>query len=471
MSGGKRKSSVAKKMTGILVGLGIITGLMCYLNLMAYKVLEEYNASLQKTVVSLTTASGEDAVALTEEANYLLERIDIKISGTYIFDIILMVLAVIVTVIAIIVAMRMIANPTKKVSKALGGIVTSIQNNEGDLTVRVDVKSNDEIGQMASGINEFVGLLQENMITMRQSADKLQVSMDVVTGKVDESNVSVTNVSSSTEELAASMEEVAATIQELTLNSKSVLEQASAISEDANHGVDVVSDLQGRVAETRMHVEKNKQTTTKVIEHIQTALESAVEESKSVGKIQELTQGILEIAGQTNLLALNASIEAARAGEAGKGFAVVADEIRNLADNSQQQAGGIQEISTLVISAVNKLVDNANEMLRFMESNVVRDYDSFVEIMSEYQKDTEELNSLIVGFATEASGMTNIMQEMNTGMSDIAVTIDESANAVTTVATDASELVEKMVDIQSETNANRIVSEELIAVVNRFKKL
>ncbi|MBQ9123775.1 MAG: methyl-accepting chemotaxis protein [Lachnospiraceae bacterium] len=471
MGKGKKKSSVAKKMIGILAGLGVITGAMCVLNLMAYDVLEDYRVSLQEKVLELETATDANAETLAEEANYLLERIDIKINGTYIFDIFLVVLALVVTVVAIVVSLKMIATPTKKVSKTLEGIVTSIQNNEGDLTARVNVNSNDEIGQMAAGINEFVGLLQDNMITMRQSADKLQTSMDVVTDKVETSNVSVTNVSSSTEQLAASMEEVAATIQELATNSRNVLGQANTISEDADRGVEVIGDLQERVATTRANVESNKQATTKVIDDIQEALESAVEESKSVSKIQELTQGILEIAGQTNLLALNASIEAARAGEAGKGFAVVADEIRVLADNSQKAASGIQEISVLVINAVNRLVDNANKMLEFMEGNVVKDYDSFVEIMTQYQKDTEGLNELIARFASEASDMAGTMQDMNSGMNDIATTIDESANAVTSVATDAGELVEAMVEIQNETNANRQVSEELIAVVNRFKKL
>ena len=471
MKGKKKKSSIAVKMIVILIGLGLITGLMCFLNLMAYSVLEDFSISLRETVTELEAVSGESGAALAEEAEYLLERIDIKISGTYVFDIILMGMTVVVTIVAIIISMRMIVNPTKRVSKTLGGIVTSIQNDEGDLTARVDVKSNDEIGQMANGINEFVGLLQDNMITMRQSSDKLQVSMNVVTDKVEGSKVSVSNVSAATEELAASMEEVAATIQEMSANSKNVLDQANVISKDADHGVDVICDLQERVSETRSNVVQNKQTTTEVMEQIQSALESAVEESKSVSRIQVLTQGILEIAGQTNLLALNASIEAARAGEAGKGFAVVADEIRTLADNSQKQASGIQEISELVINAVNKLVENANEMLKFMENNVVKDYDSFVEIMNQYQQDTEKINELMAGFASETSGMAETMQMMNSGMNDISIAIEESANTVTVVATDASELVDTMVEIQNETNENRQVSEELIAVVNRFKKL
>jgi len=465
----KRKSSIAKKMAGLLITLGFITALMCFLNVMAYDVLEGYNVTLNELIVKIQSTS--DTAAVAAEINELMGHINLKISGTYIFDVILLVLAVIVTVVSIIVAFRMIVTPTKKVSGTLEEIVSSIQNNEGDLTTRINVKSNDEIGQLAADINDFIELLQGNMLTMRASADHMQNSMNVVTEKVEASNGSVTNVSSSTEELAASMEAVAATIQEIAGGSTNVLNQAKSISEGADTGAEKVNDLQQRVTVMRDEVAGSRKTTTAVIENIQGALESAVEESKSVVKIQELTQGILSIAGQTNLLALNASIEAARAGDAGRGFAVVAEEIRVLADNSHQAANSIQEISGLVIEAVNKLVTNAKEMLEFMDSNVVKDYDSFVDIMNRYQQDTQELSNMFSGFASEASAMAGTMKNMTSGINDIATTIDESANAVTTVATDASELVEAMVEIQKETHLNREVSQEMIAVVNRFKKL
>lgn len=102
-------------------------------------------------------------------------------------------------------------------------------------------------------------------------------------------------------------------------------------------------------------------------------------------KINELTNNILNIASQTNLLALNASIEAARAGEAGRGFAVVADEIRNLAENSRDTANDIQNISVLVTEAVRVLSENAEEMLKFVGTDVIKDYDGFVDVVNQYQ--------------------------------------------------------------------------------------
>ena len=462
----KRKTSIGVRMITILVVLGLITAVMCVLNVMAYDVLRSYNQSLQEQIALLQ--SGTDT---TEQISYLMNRINIKIDGTYIFDIILVAVALVVTLIAIIISLRLIVFPTKKVSKKLEELIATIQNGEGDLTIRIDAKSNDEVGQIAHGINEFVELLQECMLSMKNDSMLMTESLSVISEKVRDTNNSVTNVSSSTEELAASMEEVSATIQEIANGSNNILEQVQNISESANSSVATVEDLQKRVLEMRDSVISNKVRATKVISEIEGALEASVEESSSVTQIQELTTGILNIAGQTNLLALNASIEAARAGEAGRGFAVVAEEIRALAENSHHAANGIQEISGKVISAVDKLIANSKSMLEFMDSNVLKDYDSFVEIMEQYQVDTKMLSDIFGEFANGSTDIADIMGRMNSNLSEMAITIDESSNAVTLVATDASEVVQAVSEIQTETNSNRDITEKMLDSVKRFKKL
>ena len=468
-----KKTSIAAKMVGLLVVVGFITLLMCVLNLMAFDTIKNYNASIEEKVLELEEISAVrgDISGVSEEVEYLLNKNETKIDGTYIFNIILVLVAVVVTLISIFVSMKMIVTPTKKVSKTLEDIVDSINRNEGDLTARVSVKSNDEIGQLSKDINAFVELLQQYMLNMRESSDLMLESLQVVSREVDESNNSVTNVSSATEELAASMEEVSATVQQIASGSTNVLGQVQDISQNADSGVKAVGELQERVVTMRENVLSSKNTATNVIEDIQASLEVSVKESNSVKQIQDLTNDILSIAGQTNLLALNASIEAARAGEAGRGFAVVAEEIRVLADNSHQAANSIQEISNVVIAAVNKLVKDSNRMLEFMDTNVLKDYDNFVEIMNQYQKDAEMLNEMFDSFATQAASMADTMDTMNSGINDIATTVDESANAVSAVAADASDLVSAMMDIHNETNNNRRVSEDLVEIVNRFKKL
>lgn len=468
-----KRQSIATKMVGLLGGIGFITLLMCVLNLMAFNTIKEYNHSIQEKVLELEEISAVrgDISEVAEEVDYFLYKNDIKIDGTYIFNIILVIIAIIVTLSSILVSMKMIVTPTKKVSKTLEEIVDSINRDEGDLTARVNVKANGEIGQLAKDINVFVELLQQYMLNMRESSDRMLDSLQVVSKEVEESNNSVTNVSSATEELAASMEEVSATVQQIASGSTNVLGQVQDISQNADSGVKAIDELQARVVTMRENVLSSKNTATDVIEDIQASLEVSVKESNSVKQIQDLTNDILSIAGQTNLLALNASIEAARAGEAGRGFAVVAEEIRVLADNSHQAANSIQDISNVVIAAVNKLVKDSNRMLEFMDTNVLKDYDNFVEIMNQYQKDAETLNEMFDSFATQAASMADTMENMNSGINDIATTVDESANAVSAVAADASDLVSAMMDIQNETNNNRQVSEDLVEIVNRFKKL
>ena len=130
-------------------------------------------------------------------------------------------------------------------------------------------------------------------------------------------------------------------------------------------GSGLVSEIRNKAQSFRTEAVNSKKNTVGMMTSNSELLEVAIENSRSVEKINSLTSEILSISSQTNLLALNASIEAARAGDAGKGFSVVADEIRVLADNSRDTANNIQHISVAVTQAVEELARDANEMLNF----------------------------------------------------------------------------------------------------------
>lgn len=207
------------------------------------------------------------------------------------------------------------------------------------------------------------------------------------------------------------------------------------------------------------------------MQDIRNALEAAVAESRSVEQINELTGEILNITDQTNLLALNASIEAARAGEAGKGFAVVADEIRVLADNSRDTANNIQSISNQVTGAVEQLAKNAENMLHFIDKKIMKDYDDFVGVAGQYEKDADNVNDILTNFARNTGDINETIQTMNEGINNIAIAVDESARAVTSVAENAVNLVESITQIKKETENNQDISSKLSDEVNRFKNV
>ena len=237
------------------------------------------------------------------------------------------------------------------------------------------------------------------------------------------------------------------------------------MNNSVDNGVELVQKIKRRAGEMHQNTIAGKdQTSGKIIE-IREMLGEALEESRSVEKIKQLTGEILDITSQTNLLSLNASIEAARAGDAGKGFAVVADEIRaNTANN-------IQNISNLVISAVEKLAGNAETMLRFVDEKVLQDYDEFVVVVEKYESDADSMNSLIEEFSKNTGEIRDTISAMTTGLNDISTAVDESARGVTNVAESAVSLVSSMEQIKQQTVSNQEISQRLSGEVGRFKNL
>lgn len=394
-----------------------------------------------------------------------------KIDGTILFNYIVLVVYLAVTLVVVTIVMRTIVSPAKKASGHLKNIIEKIDSEEGDLTERIPVSTQDEVGQLVVGVNGFIERLQEIMQKIQLESLNMMESVEATMSNVNESNNSAENVSATMEELAASMEEVAATLDEIARGSQELVKSVQSMSGEAEHGAGLVEEIKHRAEEINHTTVEGKRETDGMVTDIRRLLEEAVEESRSVDKINELTGDILDISSQTNLLALNASIEAARAGEAGKGFAVVADEIRVLADNSRDTANNIQSISQLVTDAVEKLAKNAEEMLVFIDNKVMKDYDSFVEIANQYHDDADSMNGILKGFAENTSEMEETMRTINEGIRGISTTVDESARGVASAAENAGQLVDAISQIQVETRNNQDISVQLSQEVKKFKNV
>lgn len=469
------KKSISMKVALIIGVMGLLFVATCLLNTMALDVISEYNQTMAKDAQTLLNAAQNGDTAKMAEAQesltFIIGKSETKVDGTYIFDIILLVFALVMSVLMGIYATVSIAKPAKSAGAQLGNIVQKIEAGQGDLTLRVNVKSKDEVGQLVQGVNGFIENLQRLLQNMKEQSAQLMNSVNTVSGRVDESNQSAMNVSAATEQLAASMQEVSATLEQITQGSENVLEQVLEMSKGADVGTETVGEIKTRAQKMQKETVESKDAAVEMIGEVGESLEQAVAESRNVKQIGDLTGNILNIANQTNLLALNASIEAARAGEAGRGFAVVADEIRKLADDSKETANDIQNISGMVMDAVEKLSEHATKMMDFVKTDVIKDYDSFVAIVNQYEQDAEEMRSIFEDFSVKANAIADTMETMNTGIGNISTTVDESARGVSGVAEDAGMLVVAISQIQEESTNNLEISKALESEVERFERV
>ncbi|MBR1742981.1 MAG: hypothetical protein IJ733_14155, partial [Lachnospiraceae bacterium] len=292
-----------------------------------------------------------------------------------------------------------------------------------------------------------------------------------MTEQIQRASDNVTNTSAALEELAASMDTVASTTGEIGDNLDELKTAADDIRYETEEGNQTALEIRKEADEIKDEVTQKKENTGNKVSELSKILEQSVKDSEKVAQINELTNVILDIASQTNLLSLNASIEAARAGEVGRGFAVVAGEINALAENSRQTAGNIQNISNEVTAAVNALSSNALEVIEFINSTVLKDYDDFVKLGDNYENTAIRMDQMLSKFTEKADNLNVIMQKVSDSVRAITATINESTEAIDMSAANSSEIVTEIQGIDDAMSENTRVTEQLSESTKRFEKL
>ena len=380
----------------------------------------------------------------------------------------LMVTAVIVAISSVLVCILGIVNPVRKSSIELKNIIDGIETGKGDLTKRIEVKGKDEIAQMGNGINVFIKSLQGIMKKITNSSNALDKMVNEVQESVSSVNLNACDISAGMQELSSSMEEVSATVFTINNNANTIVSHVKELADASKDLSSYADGMKKRAAHIEQDAVANKNDASNVVSGILESLQKAVDDSKSVERVGDLTEEILSISSQTNLLALNASIEAARAGEAGKGFAVVADEIRQLADSSRETAGNIQNINNMVIAAVKELVRNSDIIIKYLQESVLPAYDNFLSGGEQYKKDSSHVDHIVMKFSEMSVNLDKLMSEISEAMSGIATAVDESANAVTTAATNTGDLVRKIDQISIKTQNNHKIAKQLKVEAGKF---
>jgi len=392
-------------------------------------------------------------------------------SYAIILTIVLAAVAVFLVVVSVVICWLEISRPLVSINKKLGEVVEGIKAGRGDLTIRIPSRGTDEIGQMARGINVFIETLQKIMVQITDNSDRLDETVGEVIQRVETANDSSNDISSVMEELSASMEAISSTLTEINSNAENVGSNVSEIAGESQGLLEYATNMQSRASVLQNTAVENKQNTSGVVNSIISNLKKAMEDSKSVDRVNDLTDEILSISSQTNLLALNASIEAARAGEAGRGFAVVADEIRQLADSSRETANNIQSINNMVVIAVKELLDSSDSIVKYISETILPDYDGFVDAGKQYNEDAVYVNKVVSQFSEMSVQLEMLIKSITESISGIATSVDESADGISAAASNTNALVREITQVTDAMNNNKDIANSLNQQAEQFAHL
>ncbi len=229
------------------------------------------------------------------------------------------------------------------------------------------------------------------------------------------------------------------------------------------------AEIKGRANQTNQKIKSAQEKAAQLKKEIQKDLETALENAKVIEQIYELSGVIMNVVSQTNLLSLNASIEAARAGEAGKGFAVVAGEIGDLANQSRQTVMKIQDVTQEVTKAVDNLSANARKLLDFVVKDVTADYEGFLAIGEQYDKDGASVDELMREFSGIAQELFDNMEGIKNSMSDISRAAEEGAEGTAEIAQRASVIAGESAEVLDQVARTKHSSETLRTEIGRFR--
>ncbi len=323
----------------------------------------------------------------------------------------------IISLIAAFIISLLFANSITKPIKSL--LASMMKMKEGDFTVRCDIKSKDEIGELGQGFNSMVHEVSELIYKVQEISKNLGVSAADLSVAAEETSSSAESVANAVEEIAmgASQEametekvanltiNLSHKLNELQQNKDYMLNSAEEVIKVNNDAVQVVTEL----------IENNKLNES-AIYNIEDAIIELNEKNKEISNI---ISTISSIAQQTNLLALNASIEAARAGEAGKGFAVVADEIRKLADGSNNAAQDINNI-------INNIQAQSNTTVNIM--------DEVKKISNTQTLSVDKVNNSFEYIYKSIEGMTNSIKMLGEAINHINQDKDSIVDAMQSIS-------------------------------------
>lgn len=377
-----------------------------------------------------------------------------------------LVIGIVIAIVLGVLIGSTIAKPIKRITEIIKQTAALDFHRASDIDRLM--KKRDETGIMAKAVNEMRSVLRELIGNMEGIKDGLIQNMKRLDDVMRENNSISEDNSATTQELAAGMEETTTSATMIVSNIDAIQTNAEDIRELSEREEQESKEIMVRARELCDSTRASSAKAMTIYEDMKKRTNEAIEKSKVVAKINELTEDIRSISSQTNLLALNANIEAARAGDAGRGFAVVATEIGALANQTFRTVDGINEIVVEVNEAVRNMTGCIEVIMRFLEETVVVDYDTFGQVGERYERDAESFAEAMQHIYSEISDLNGKITEIADTMNSVNRTITESADGVSLIAEKSGNAVQKTLEGYEHLHESEESLNQLKSLIGKF---
>lgn len=341
----------------------------------------------------------------------------------------------------------------------------------GDFTVIENKKMKvrkDELGIILNYVSKVRSSLGNLILIIKDQSFSTEKSVDKINNNIYELNGSLETISATSEELTAVMEETSASSQEIDSSIKVIQDSVENIARKSKEGSNIATEISSRAIDNKNNVNNGLDNTNRVMNSSKKALEKAIEETKVIAKIYELSEVIISITEQTNLLALNASIEAARAGEAGRGFAVVADEIRKLAEASKESVIKIKDTGEEISSAVELLINSSINLMDFMDKDLQNEFNTMLKVTETYNNDGILIDGIVKEFDSISSNLLVSIKEIADIINNVSMATNEGGRGITNITNLLVEVSNKSEDALLNSNVAKDSTIKLNESINVF---